>query len=88
MLLGCLIVVIVAPVPFFVSLYRRGRVSRTRVVVLLGLEVALLGIVLTPGITWGRTGDYGLVNTVGSVLFFGGLLVVLVTGVRWWRDRR
>jgi hypothetical protein len=72
--------------PILVWLDRRGLFSPSQRVVGLGLYIALVGIVLTPGLAWGHRGDYPALQLASSVLWYGGLILAIVGVVRWWRS--
>jgi hypothetical protein len=62
-------------------------VGRAGVIAYIGLEIALLSIILTPGITWGDFDDDSALVPISNLVFCLGVGVLIWAAVSWIRAR-
>jgi membrane protein implicated in regulation of membrane protease activity len=60
----------------------------TTALVLLGGELILLGYLLTPGLAWGDRGGNSAIATASTLVWLGGVVLLVVAGARALRGRR
>jgi len=86
-LLAVLLVVLVLSVPAFVHLRRARPLSRAVGLAYVGLFMAYLGIVLTPGVAWGDVDDDSALRPVSTLVFYIGIGLLILAAVTWLRTR-
>ena len=87
MLLAVLLVGFFLSVPAFVLLRRARPLSRAVELAYVGLFIAYLGIVVTPGIAWGDVDDDSALGPVSTLVFYIGIGVLIWAAVTWVRTR-
>jgi len=87
-LLLALLYLLVASVVVLVVLHRQNRLSRPALVAFIGLDVAMVGGLLTPGIAWGDSDTDSVWAPVGMLVFYAGVGVMIWAAVLWRRSRR
>jgi hypothetical protein len=86
-LLAAMLVVLVLSVPAFVLLRRARPLSRAVELAYVGLVIAYLGVVLTPGIAWGDVDDDSALRPLSTLVFYIGIGVLIWAAVTWVRTR-
>lgn len=66
-------------------LHRQRRLSRPASIAWVGLDIALVGMILTPGIAWGDFTDESALGPISALVFYAGIGVLIAAAVSWRR---
>jgi hypothetical protein len=87
-LLAAMLVLLGSSIPAFVIIKRQRAVSRSGMIAFAGMEIALVGLILTPGLAWGDTDDYdSAIGRISNIAFFLGVGLLIWAAVLWGRGR-
>lgn len=68
-------------------LRRQNRLSRPALIGFVGLDIALVGVILTPGIAWGDFDSDSAMRPISTLVFYVGVGVMIWAAVVWRRSR-
>jgi hypothetical protein len=86
-LLAVFLAALVASVPPFVLLRRQHALGRTGLIAYAGMEIVLIGLILSPGIAWGDADNDSAINPISTLIFFVGVGVLTWAAISWGRAR-
>jgi len=78
---------LVASIAALVLLRRQNRLSRPAMIAWVGLDISLVGMILTPGIGWGDFDNNSAVRPISTLVFYAGVGVMIWAAVLWRRSR-
>jgi hypothetical protein len=78
---------LVASVVALATLHRQNRFGRPALVAFVGLDIAMVGALLTPGIAWGDSDTDSPWAPIGTLVFYVGVGVMIWAAVLWRRSR-